>query len=91
MANAPRDENRITVMQAVLQSDGVTITPVQGNASNKSLKVDNNTTGTSQATILNDPRDGNYRVAFWATSSVDGVTPVAVYCDSSGKLLINSN
>ena len=91
MTNAVRDENRITGITAVLNSDGSTITAVTANSSNKSLSVDDNTTGDDLGSPENAPRDGNYRTVLWATSSVDGVTPVAVYCDSDGKLLINSN
>lgn len=92
MSNAKRDENRVTTILAISNVDGLTITDVTANPTTFSLSVDDNTTGTSQASITNDPRDENRIVAFWAISSVDGITPVAVYCDpSTGKLLINSN
>jgi hypothetical protein len=61
--------------------------PVQFN----SLKVDDASTGSDLGPTGNDPRNDNRKVAFWATSSEDGVTPVAVYCDEDGLLLIDSN
>lgn len=36
-------------------------------------------------------KDENRKNTFMALSSVDGVTPVEVYCDDTGHLLINSN
>lgn len=85
------DGNRAPCLQAVLSSDGVTVTPVAVNATRHALKVEDNTTGTSQAALENDPRNADRTTALWATSSADGVTPVAVYCDADGLLLINSN
>jgi len=37
------------------------------------------------------PRDDNRKVAFFAVSADDGVTPVAVYCDeTTGALLVRT-
>lgn len=84
------DNNRIPALLGVSNADGSTVLPVYGNASNNSLSVDDNTTGTDRGGNP-DPRDANRKVAFFAVSSVDGVTPVAVYVDSAtNKLLINS-
>jgi hypothetical protein len=82
------DQNRIPVMMAVLDSDGKTLTNVQvvGNA----MSVDDNTTGSNNSTNVNSLRNENFKTALWATSSVDGITPVQLYCDVDGKLLINS-
>lgn len=84
------DQNRIPVMMAALQSDGSTLTNIKINATKNALKVNNNTTGTNQSTNTNSLRNQNYKTALWATSSVDGLTPVQLYCDADGKLLINS-
>jgi hypothetical protein len=82
------DQNRIPVMMAALDSDGETLTNIQvvGNA----MSVDDNTTGSDNSSNVNDLRDENFKTALWATSSVDGITPVQLYCDINGKLLINS-
>lgn len=87
--NAKRDENSVPTLVCALNTDGATIVRVQVNSSNHSLKVDNNTTGTSHGPT-NALRDENSVPVLMAISSADGVTPVAVYADSSGNLLIDS-
>jgi hypothetical protein len=84
------DGNRIPVMKAALNTDGVTLTNVTINETNNALKVDDNTTGDDNSTNENALRNQNYKTGLWATSSEDGVTPVQLYCDADGKLLINS-
>lgn len=85
------DQNRVPVMKAALSTNGTTITNIQINPTGHNLKVDDGTGGSNNSANTNDLRDGNYKTLLWATSSVDGVTPVQLYCDASGKLLINSN
>jgi hypothetical protein len=46
--------------------------------------------GIYNSTNVNSLRNENFKTALWATSSVDGITPVQLYCDVDGKLLINS-
>ena len=90
MANAQRDENNVPTMLGVLNSDGVTVTPVQVNPANHALKVDDNTTG-SDLGPSRALRDENFVPTKIVVSSVDGITPVVLYADSNGKLLIDSN
>lgn len=85
------DNNRIPAVIATSNADGSTLVTVTANATAHSISVDNGTTGSNLTTKVNDGRDSNRKVAFMAVSNVDGVTPVVVYCDSTGKLLINSN
>lgn len=92
MANAYKDGNNVPTLIATLNTSALTITRVLGNTSNNSLKVADNTTGSdfgNHGDTAN--RDENNIPVMIATSSVDGITPVEVYCDSSGNLLINSN
>ena len=89
MANAKRDENYVPTMTALLNSDGSTIVNVYGNATNHSIKVDDNTTGTGTLPT-NDPRDDNRVPVAYALSSTDGTTLVPLYADSSGQLLVTS-
>lgn len=92
MTNAYRDENNVPTLIATSNTDGKSIIRVLANASNHSLKVDDDTTGTDHGNnngIAN--RDENNVPVFIAVSSADGITPVEVYVDSSGKLLIDSN
>ena len=89
--NAKKDENGVSTLLGVLNTDGETLVRVKVNAgSNNSLKVDDNTTGSDNGPDI-APRDQNFIPAVMALSSVDGVTPVVVYSDSNGNLLIDSN
>jgi len=63
---------------------------LQANASTHGLKASDSTSGTDHGRTV-AYRDENSVPVFMAVSSVDGVTPVEVYADSSGNLLINSN
>lgn len=89
MANASRDDNNIPTLLGVLNTDGVTPTKVQVNATLHALKISDNTTGTDHGTD-SAVRDENFVPVLMAVSSADGITPVEVYADSSGMLLINS-
>jgi len=88
MTNAKRDDNNKPAILAVLNTDGTSVTPVEINPATHGLSVDNDTTGTDQgpARAL---RDENFGPTMLAVSDVDGVTPVALYVDSNGKLLID--
>lgn len=90
MSNASLDENGIPTLICALNTDGTTITRVKVNSSTHTLKVVDDSTGSDHGTI-NALRDENSKVCLMAVSSADGVTPVAVYADSSGNLLIDSN
>lgn len=89
MVNASRDQNNVPTLLAS-GTDGVSIIRVEVNASNNALKVDNDTTGSDNGPA-NALRDENSVPILMAVSSVDGVTPVAVYADADGHLLIDSN
>lgn len=89
MAQAILDENRIPTILGTSNLDGKTTLPIFANPVNHGLSVDDNTTGTDKGGNP-DPRDTNRKIAFFAVSSADGVTPVAVYADSNNKLLVTS-
>lgn len=88
--NAKRDNNRITTLTGVLNSDGSTITNVVVNASNHSMKVVNGTTGTDNGPGPRSLHDENHIPTATTVSSSDGSTIVPLYVDSSGSLLIQS-
>jgi hypothetical protein len=90
MANAKRDDNNVPTALGALETDGATIVPIVVNASNHSLTVDDNTTGTDYGPT-NALRDDNNVPVLMAVSSADGVTPVVVYAKANGKILIDSN
>lgn len=93
MANAKRDENNIPTLIAVLDSDGSTIVPVKVDASGADpvLAVSDASTGSDNGPGPRALRDENFATTLIGVSSADGVTPVAVYANSTGELLIDSN
>lgn len=93
MSNAKRDENNVPTLIAVLDTDGETIVPVQVTVGGPDpvLAVDDDTTGSDNGPSERALRDENFVTTLIGVSSADGVTPVAVYANSSGQLLIDSN
>jgi len=91
MANAPRDENRVTTILALSDADGTTIKNVPINVANSNaIKVSDALTGADFGGNP-APRDGNRIPVFMGVSATDGITPVAVYADATtGALLIRS-
>ena len=90
MTNAYKDENGIPTLIAVLNTDGSTIKRVLCNPTNHALKVTDNTTGSDHGPA-NAKKDENFVSCIMAVSSADGFTPVSLYTDSSGNLLIQSS
>ena len=85
MAEAKRDENRITTLLAVSDVDGKTPTPVYANPVTHAYKVSLNPTNTGFPTI-NAHRDENrVTTALVETSAGD---LIELYVDSENKLLI---
>lgn len=87
-ANYYHDSNHVQTMITV-ETDGVTLINLTAISSNHELSVSNGISGSD-----NGPKwsrhDGNNIPILMATSSSDGKTPVALYADSSGDLLIQS-
>lgn len=88
MTNATRDNNNVPAILAVLNTDGETVTPVEINPTTHGLSVDNASTGADNGPT-HALRDENFVTTLLAVSDVDGVTPVALYVDANGKLLID--
>lgn len=89
MSNASKDENGVSSLIGVLNSDGATIIPVKANPISHRLNVSDGTTGSDNGPT-NALKDGNDVSTLIAVSSADGVTPVVVYADADGKLLVQS-
>lgn len=89
MADAKRDNNMIPAATGVLNSDGATITRVKGSAGHI-LQVSDGTTGSDNGPTAKALRDTNYVTTLTAVSEANGSTPVALYVNSSGELLIDS-
>lgn len=85
---ASRDNNRIPVLQGVLNTDGETPTEVKANPTSHRMNVDIGAGGSDNGPT-DAKRDNNRIPVAMAVSSVDGVTPVVLYVNSSGKLLID--
>lgn len=89
MSNAGKDDNGVSTLIGVLNSDGTTVIPIKVNSSN-SLMVSAGSSGSDKGPS-NAKRDENDVPTLIAVSSSDGRTPVVVYADSSGNLLVNYN
>ncbi len=89
MANHLRDSNSVPTLAGLLSTDGSTITNVAIDPATHVLDTDDNTIGTDAGSDVG--RDGNYIPVSFALSEADGVTPVPLYVNASGELLIDSN
>lgn len=89
MTNAYKDENSIPTMIGALDTNGQSITRVVADPLTSALEVDDGSTGTNHGPT-NAPRDENGIPALQAVSSADGQTPVTLYVNSLGHLLIDS-
>lgn len=89
MANAYRDENSIPTIIGTLNTNGSSITRIKANSSTHALKVSDGTTGSDHGPV-NALHDENSVATLQVVSSSDGKTPVSLYIDSSGNLLIQS-
>ena len=90
MANAYRDENSIATIIGVLDSNGTTISRVTADPTTHFLDVSDSDTGDDYGPD-NATKDENNIPIMMAVSSSDDKTPVAVYVDSSGHLLVDSS
>lgn len=88
MINAELDGNGRQTAIALLDTDGTTIVRITSTANN-SLNISDGTTGTDHGNHAD--LDENGRSVLYALSSTDGKTLVALYCDSTGHLLIDSS
>ncbi len=89
MTNAKRDNNQITTIMGVLNTDGITPENVTIDPVTNILDVSDDVTGSSLGDG-NAYRDNNINTTMMAVSSSDDSTPVSLYVDSSGNLLIDS-
>lgn len=86
MSNAERDQNRVKTILAKQDDSSEMVKVAADDATHRLLATYAGTDGTSSDGIA--PRDENHVPVLLAVSSVDGVTPVAIYATSDGKLLI---
>lgn len=89
MTTAGNDNNLVSSLIGVLNTDGETISLVKATAGTHILDIADGATG-SDFGQDNAERDQNGEAVMLATSNADGTTPVPLYVDSSGCLLIKS-
>lgn len=89
MSNAAKDENGVSTLICALSTDGTSIVRVKVNPVNKALKVSDASTGTYYGRTIAE-RDENSVPVAMGVSSVDMVTPVEIYADANGNILIDS-
>lgn len=90
MANAITDENGGKGLTCALNTDGVTIVRVKVNPTTHGIKNSDGTSGSDHG-VAHAVRDENGNPVWLGVSSADGITPVEIYSDSSGNLLIQSS
>lgn len=90
MSNSSLDANSQSTITAGLNTNGLTITRLKANDSTNALKVSNGTTGSDFGPVGHTLRDENSRLTWFAVSSADGITPITLYANSAGALLIQS-
>ena len=85
--NAPKDENSVSTLLGVLGTDGKTIVPIKANSNR--LSVSDGTSGSDNGPT-NALKDENSVSTLMAVSSAADGTPVVVYADVNGKLLVQT-
>jgi hypothetical protein len=86
---SPRDENRITAIMGVLNTDGITPKNITCNSITHAISVANGVTG-SDFGNKQAVRDENSIPVAMVLSSADGTTLVPIYADITNNLLIKS-
>ena len=89
MTDIAKDNNQIPTISGVLNTNGTTPTPIQAIANNHNLMVSDGTTG-SDFGADDAVQDNNGVRGLMAVSKIDGTTPVTLYVNSSGQLLIDT-
>lgn len=72
-----------------VETDGATLINVEADPSTHALSTSNGTSGSDNGPTTS-LHDSNHVPILMAVSNVDGKTPVAIYADSSGDLLVKS-
>lgn len=90
MAYAAKDQSGTNSLIGVLDSSGSLVIAVQANPSTHRLHVADTVPGANNGPTTS-LKDGNFVSTLIGTSYVDGVTPVPIYCDVHGNLLVDSN
>ena len=90
MTNAAKDDNNVSSLIVALNTDGRTIVRVRVDPITHALKTSDGTTGTDYGPSY-ALHDENGVATAMGVSSSDFKTPVVVYGDSNGNLLVDSS
>lgn len=88
MANVKKDNNTVPCVSGLLNTDGATVTPIKADPTNHAILISDDTTG-SDSGGTRAIHDANDEKTWMAASSSDG-TPVVLYVNSDGEILIKS-
>lgn len=89
MAEAKIDVNNVPTLIGLLNTDGETTTNLEADPTSHAMQMDNDTTG-SDSGGDHALRDDNHKTSMIAVDETDGSTPVALYVNSDGELLVDS-
>lgn len=87
-SNSFHDNNNVSTLIAV-ETDGLTLINIKADPSTHRLGTANGSSGSDSGPTVSK-HDGNHVHILMATSSLDGKTPVAVYADINGNILVQS-
>lgn len=87
-SNSFHDNNNVPTLIAV-ETDGKTLINLEASPSTHSLDTSNGSSGSDNGPKQSRHDNNNVHILM-ATSDLDGITPIALYSDSSGNLLIQS-
>lgn len=90
MSTAAIDASSKPSLTGRLDSNGLTVTRIRVDSSTHRMKIDDHNTGSDNGGTF-AATDENSRPTAFAVSNADGVSPIALYVNSSGQLLINSH
>lgn len=87
MTNEKRDSNNVPTMVGVLNTDGVTPTPIKATATSQSIDVADGTTGSDFSKAIAGITQNEIKT-LCATDANGKIIPL--YVDSNGQLLIQT-
>lgn len=90
MTNASKDQNYVSTMIASQNNSSVLPSTLQADPTSHGLAISDGTTG-SDFGPKNAARDQNDVPCIMAVSSVDGITPVALYVDAITNALLTQS
>lgn len=88
MQNAYHDNNHTPTLIAV-ETDGQTLVNIEGDPVTHILHTSNGISGSDNGPSVSR-HDASHVSVLMATSNVDGKTPIVIYGDSLGNLLVDS-